>query len=487
MKPLRLGIAGIHIESSTFSPLLTEASDFLATRGAEMMERYPFLQAAAFASVEPVPLAHFRALPGGQVRQQAYQAMKAEIVERLQQAGPVDAFYFDVHGAMAVEGLDDAEADLLRAIREVLPPGTPVTCSQDLHGNVTDALVAQADCITAYRTAPHVDWMETRERAVKLLLDGLAAGLPVHRARVGIPVLVSGEMSSTRVDPGARLYAPLDEESAREGIMDASLWVGYAWADQPRSMATCVVTGTDESAVRALAESIARRYWQARDEFQFGSPAGPVDWCLEQALACGEKAVFLSDAGDNPTAGAAGDVTHTLEALISHPAFGSGRTAIFASIPDAAAIEQCRAARPGDRLKLRLGGKLDPVHSRELPVEAELVRSVGDQAVVRCGGVQVILTTRRTPFHKRDDFLRLGLDPLESTITVVKIGYLEPELHAMASRHFLVLSPGAVQPDLESIDYRHLTRPMHPLDRDFEWTPRAVMHGPLSLGATSRS
>ena len=159
MKPLRLAIAGIHIESSTFSPLPSRSSDFHATRGDGMLERYPFLTKPEFAAIHALPLAHFRALPGGPVARTDYEAMKGEILERLVQAGDFDAFYFDVHGAMAVEGLDDAEADLLESIRARIGPQMPVTCSQDLHGNVSDALMEMVDFITTYRTAPHIDWM----------------------------------------------------------------------------------------------------------------------------------------------------------------------------------------------------------------------------------------------------------------------------------------------------------------------------------------
>ncbi len=48
------------------------------------------------------------------------------------------------------------------------------------------------------------------------------------------------------------------------GILDASLWVGYVWADEPRSSATVVVTGTDPANMRREAEKIARRYWDTR-------------------------------------------------------------------------------------------------------------------------------------------------------------------------------------------------------------------------------
>lgn len=487
--PIRLAIAGIHIESSTFSPLRTSARDFLSTRGQEMLDRYPFLLTPGFADISPVPLAHFRAIPGGQVRRSCYESMKQEILDRLTDAGRIDAFYFDIHGAMAVEGLDDAEADLLSALRARLGPNLPVTCSSDLHGNITDALVRNIDLITTYRTAPHTDWMETRERAVRLLLGWLRDKGRIVRARVGIPVLVSGEMSSTEAEPGRGLYAPLPQESARPGILDASLWVGYAWADQARSMASVVVTGTDETAVASLATEIATRYWQARGDFRFGSPSGTARNCIDSALALGHPAVFLSDAGDNPTAGAAGDVTHTLEALVTHPALdGHGpATAIFASIPDPAAAGACQKAGIGTRVSLRLGGKLDPIHGRELEVSGRVLALsdhdsvAGLQAVVRVGGVHVIITHHRKPFHKRQDFLLLGLDPLLHTLTVVKIGYLEPELKAMAHHHFLVLSPGAVPPNVEAIPYRNVIRPLFPLDRNFDWTPSpTIFHSTIS-------
>lgn len=481
---LRLAIAGIHIESSTFSPLRSRQSDFLATRGDEMFTRYPFLAKPEFAAVIPVPLVHFRALPGGSVDRGDYEAMKDEILARLDAAGPIDGFYFDVHGAMAVVGLADAEADLLATIRERFDQELPVTCSQDLHGNVSDELVAMVDFITTYRTAPHVDWMETRERAVRMLVDWWLDPRPVFRARVGISVLVSGEMSSTETQPGRRLYAPLEGESKRPGVMDASLWVGYAWADQARAGATAVVTGTELAAVKQTAEAIAQRYWDARNEFRFIAPAGSVDWCLDQALALNRRGVFLSDAGDNPTAGAAGDVTDTLAALLRRSEFSTegGATAIFASIPDAAAIARCAVVAQGEEISLSLGGKLDPVHGVPLQVTGKLARfsdgdaTGGGQAVIQCDGVSIIVTERRKPFHLRRDFTELGLDPLEETVTVVKIGYLEPELRVMASHHWLVLSPGAVAPKLTGIPYEHLTRPMFPHDVEFAWSPMTQLH-----------
>lgn len=477
---LRVAIGGIHIESGTFSPLRSGIADFHATRGAEMLGRYPFLSDPGLEEVRPLPLAHFRAMPGGMVRRADYEAMKNEILGGLRALEqPPDAFYFDVHGAMVVEGLADSEADLLAAIRAALPPDALVTCSQDLHGNVSAELVTLTDIITAYRTAPHLDFMETRRRALELLVRAWRGGVRPMRARVGVPALVSGEMSSTTTEPGRSLYAPLAEESSRPGVWDASLWVGYAWADQARSMASVVVTGTDAAAISRTAEEIAARYWAARPEFRFISEACTVAEGVRRGLAAAEKPVFLSDAGDNPTAGAAGDVPAVLVELLAEEALSSGAArAIYASIPDVAAIQLLRRTSPGRMVEVRLGGKLDPVHGAPLRVEGVLDSfhdGANPQAVLRCGGVSVIISARRRPYHRRADFLELGLDPLDCDLCVVKIGYLEPELAAMARGNFLLLSPGGVPPVLKDIPYRNLSRPIFPLDGDFPWTPQAEL------------
>jgi microcystin degradation protein MlrC len=445
-----------------------------------MMERYPFFTAPEFEFIEPVPLAHFRALPGGPVARDCYEGMKREILDRLGATGPIDGFYLDCHGAMSVEGMDDAEADLLEAIRARVGPDLPVTCSQDLHGNVSACFMENVDWVTAYRTAPHVDWMETRERAVRLLANWWRAPRPVHRAWTGIPVLVSGEQSSTECEPGRGLYAPLEEESRMPGLLDASLWVGYAWADQPRAGACAVALGQDREATAGLSASIARRYWEARSVFDFIAPALEAEAGIRQALTDGPKPFFLSDAGDNPTAGSTGDVTGVLQILARQPeiARADGPHSIFAFVADAESARLAATAGEGAVLDLRLGGKLDPRHE-PWPCRARVeIVSPGNgkpddlEVVLGLGGLRVIVAARRRAYHRLEDFLRLGLDPRTAELVVVKIGYLEPELKAMAARHLLLLSEGAVPPGLPLHLYRNIQRPIHPLDGEFAWTPR---------------
>ncbi|HEX5688530.1 MAG TPA: M81 family metallopeptidase, partial [Roseiflexaceae bacterium] len=279
---MKIAIAGIAIESCTFSPILTTLVDFQQWRGDELLARYPFL--AAYPDVTFVPLLAARALPGGAVAREAYRAMTDEVVRGLERLGPFEGVYLDMHGAMAVDGLDDAEADFFGAVRAAVGREALLSASYDLHGNVSEAIVRELNLLTAYRTAPHTDTDETRERAVRLLVDCLRAGVRPHLAFVPIPALFSGEQTMTTAEPGRSVYANVAAQVQPPDVLDASLLVGYVWADEPRVGATAVACGMDVAATRAAAAALAQSFWDVRESFGFPMPADSVDRCIERAM-----------------------------------------------------------------------------------------------------------------------------------------------------------------------------------------------------------
>lgn len=470
----RIGIGGIAIESCTFSPLHTTLADFDIRRGNDMQPCYPYLPNWTYrdrADITFLPCLKAETLPGGEVMPDAYEALKTELLDRIRAALPLDGFVFDVHGAMSVLGMDDAEADLAEAIRAVVGPGCVIASGMDLHGNVTARLVAQIDVFSCYREAPHIDAMEAKERAITHLLHCLDTGTRPSRAWVRIPVMLPGERTSTFVEPGKTVYGKLKESDTVPGVIDPSLWVGYVWADQARNSATVVVSGTDVAAISAEASTIARRYWDARHDFTFEVPAGDADWAIDEALKLNQKAVFISDSGDNPTAGAAGDTTIMIERLLARPEIASGaKTAIVSSLPSAAAVAACIAAGAGKPVTVTAGGVLDPINGSPLEINGTVYSILhddptgGDSAVVQTGGLHVILTTRRKVFFERAEFDAVGLEPAAHDITVVKIGYLFPGQRTMASAAFMALTPGAVNLDIPSLPYARVQRPIFPLD-----------------------
>lgn len=466
---MRIALGGIHIESCTFSPNPSHLEDFRQVRGQALIDKYPFMH--KFPDVELVPLFFGRAIPGGMVTQEAYQQMKKEYMDGLKAHGPFDGVYIDFHGAMNVQGMDDAEGDWATSVREIVGPDVTIAASYDLHGNVTLRQVESIDIFTAFRTAPHIDYFETQEKAFTLLVKCLQEKIRPHRAWVRIPVVLPGEKTSTEWDPGMRIYGTLPISDARSEVLDASIWVGYVWADEPRASATVVVTGTDKEVIREEAERIAQIYWDGRSEFKFGVPTGTIDDCIDWALEAEEKSVFISDSGDNPTAGGANDVNLFLKRLIERGI----QNVITASIADATALQTCWDAGVGAEVEVSLGGKLDPINSQPLLVKG-IVESLVDDGTRQCSlninGIHAIITDKRRPYHYIRDFQALGLEPLDHKMVVIKIGYLEPDLKAAAPLALMALSGGAVNQDIESLPFKRLQRPIYPLEPDMTWAPQ---------------
>jgi len=468
---MRIAIGGISNENSNFSPIPNRLRDFtiLADEALLASNRYPFL--GEFNDVTFVPTLFGQSLPGGPIEASAYQQMKAGILSRLQAAGPVDGVYLDLHGAMLVEGLEDAEADLATAVRQLVGPDVIIAASMDLHGNISHAYTAQLDLITAYRTAPHRDTVETRQRACALLVHALTTSIRPQIALTPIPVLLAGEHTRTDMEPGSSLWASLAAIDQVPGVLHAALFVGFAWVDEARARAAAVVSGTDAQVIRQEADKLALAYWEARHQFGFGTPSGSIDECIATALAAPEPCVFISDSGDNVTAGAVGDIPLFLERLLAHQV-----PSAVVELCDAAAVAACQRAGVGATLETTLGGKLDTFHGQPLPVRGKILNLVeattaGTQAVLLVENVTVIVTTQRQGFTTIADFTQAGVDPLAHKIVVVKLGYLFPDLIRVAPKALMALSPGASDLALERLPYRHIQRPMYPVDKEFAWTP----------------
>lgn len=476
----RIAIAGIGIESSTFSPAQTHEEAFHARIGDSIFGRYSFFDEGSDLRkrAEWIPTLLGKSLPGGIVTREAYESMVEKTLNMLKADGPYDGLWFDIHGAMSVVGLDDAEGDLIKRIREVVGTDVLISTSMDLHGNVSERLAEHSDLITCYRMAPHEDALESKKRSIDLMLERLenGKGKPEYKAWIPVPILLPGEKTSTRIEPGKSLYAQIPSVENRDGVIDAAIWIGYAWADEPRNHAVVMVTGDDKEQVTAGAEKLAKAFWDVRNEFEFVAPVATLEKSLKMALASDEKPFMISDMGDNPTAGGAGDVTWTLNELLKRPEFKkeNGPSLIYASIPGPELIEAALKVGVGGNVSALAGGQVDDRFAPPLKLEGTVTaikegdRDAEVEVVVKIGSVHVIVTKKRKPYHQEKDFTDLGLNPRESDIVVVKIGYLVPELYDMRGDWIMALTPGGVDQDLERLGYKNIKRPLFPLDKDME-------------------
>jgi microcystin degradation protein MlrC len=487
---MRVLIGAIGHESNTFTPFLTTRDDFHVFYGADMLRRPGYRGSLEGISVtlqahgvELVPTVAAGALPGGVVARDAYEEFKAAV---LREAAGIDGVCLFLHGAMRAEGLDYAENDLLRDLRTAVGPRVPVSIALDMHANLIAETAGYVDALVAYHTAPHDDAYETGVCAAEMLLAILEDGVQTAIGFAKMPFLLPGEMAQTALEPMAEMMRLVAEIERQPGVLSASLMNGHCWADVlDVGVVAVVVTRGDAALAQAEANRLAAEFWARRAEFGVSAEAYPVDEAIEVAMAAPESTVFLSDSGDNPGAGGTTDVPLLLERLLAKDA----TNVVVAGIWDVVAVRACSAVGAGQKVTLTVGGKLDTRHGAPLPVTGRvrllsdgvayrggLPRSptrekAGPIAVLNVNGIDVILSSTRLSFEEPVQLRRLGLEPLDYQIVVLKRGYLTTPFQVIAPRSILAFTPGATNCNVAEMEFRRLQRPVYSLDPAMIWAP----------------
>ena len=471
----KIAIGGLHIESSTFTTYRSNKSDFLIRREEEMLIMYPWISKYD-ENIKFIPTIHARALPGGIVKREFFDEFFEEMKDKLQALKKlkIDGFIFDIHGAMSIEGMDDAEGFMLEEIRKIIGYDVVVSTTMDLHGNVSDSLFQETDLITCYRTAPHIDSLQTRERAFDNLIYTLKRGKTGFiKAKVDVPLLLSGEKTSTEVEPGKTLYKKIDAIMENENILDVAIWMGFPWADQPRSHAYVVVTGFNIDEVRHEATKLGEYFWSIRNDFKFVGPVATVKEAVRQSLEFNDKPFFISDTGDNPGAGGSGDLTILLNEFLSNNSKTKiTKKVLIASLVDKEAIGEIYKKRITDYLEIAIGGKIDPDYGKPARCNYKIKHlfnhpTAGRSAVLSMDNLDIIVTEKRFQYGSLKAFNDAGIEKFSDyDIIVVKIGYLEPDLSKAAKGWVMALSEGPVNQDLLSINYKKLKKLLFPFSKE---------------------
>jgi microcystin degradation protein MlrC len=285
-----------------------------------------------------------------------------------------------------------------------------------------------------------------------------------------VPILISGEQAVTSQEPARSLYAGLKTYDAIPGMLDVLLMVGFAFNDLPWCSMSVLATHMDNAAAAAkAARELAGQVWSRRSEFVLSMETAPVKEGIQRALAAAaQRPVYLSDSGDNTTAGATGDTTLVLRELLAQHAPDAVVVGIFAPLT----VRSCQAAGIGSEIDLSIGAE-----QRSLPGEPLTVRAVveglgsgeGEWARLRIAGVTATFHTNRVGITTRQQFQQLGIDPQAHAVYVVKLGYLFPELAEIAGRVILLLSPGVAGLDFPTQKWVRVRRPIYPLDAEMAW------------------
>ncbi|MBI3980089.1 MAG: M81 family metallopeptidase [Chloroflexi bacterium] len=488
---MRIAIGNIGHETNTFSNRPTDLAEFRRSwqfpgllLGDEVLSAFAgtrtcqggFIGAAHAEALELVPLLWTMACPAGPVTRPAFDYLLDELLDRLRRAGPVDGVLLDLHGAMVVEGDDDGEGCVLSAIREAVGEGVPIISTLDLHANITPLMVEKADALVGYDTYPHVDMYERGVEATRLMAATLRRELRPTMALRQPPLLAPPPGQFTGRFPMTRVLALAHEMEAAD-VVTATVACGFPYADIAcAGVATVAVTNGDTALAERRANELADLAWELRAAF--AAPAMPPAQAVEEAMA-EPGLVVLADVGDNPGGGTPADGTVLLRALIEKGA----RRAALAAIADPEAVAACVAAGVGNKVALRLGGKSDRLHGEPLDVVGR-VRVLSDgshvikgpmmtgvrvengrTAVLDCDGVEVVITENRIqPLHL-EIFRSVGIEPTDRQIVAVKSSaHFRAAFEPIARRVIEVDCPGITTPNLRSLPYRNVRRPIYPLD-----------------------
>ena len=429
------------------------------------------------------------ATPSGVVAADAYEFYSGEIVDGVEErVDDLDGVMLCLHGAMVPEGMDDGEGPLVSRVRDVVGPDTPISVTLDLHGNVTDEMVAAADSLVAYETYPHVDTGDTGRTGMRTLVRTMRGAVdPVmHIERP--PVLAMGPKQNTREGPMAEVMAKAREYEAREDVLKVNVFPGFHQSDVPAmGWSVPVVADGDPGTAKAIARELAEYVWDRREAFVGDYPEPEAAVAEAKRLAADpdedDGFVLLADVGDNPGGGGATDGTVVLRELIDQGLTNAG----FAIVRDPEVVERCVAAGVGERVVVDLGGKTDDLHGAPIedlelyvkaitdgefrntgPMETGAENHLGRAVRVRCGhedGVCVILTENRMQPLDAEIWRHVGIQPERLDVLVVKsTNHYRADYEPMCSTNIPINSPGLVAMDPRKFEFTRVPRPQFPLD-----------------------
>ncbi len=441
-------------------------------------------------SWEPVPLRLAVAPPGGPVDHSFFDSLRANLEARLALAGPVDAVFLTLHGGALTTRDDDPEGALLERLRARLGPAVPLVAVTDLHAHVSERTGRALSGLVACRTFPTVDRFERGQEAARLVRGMVRDGAGVVE-RVQLPLLTP--VTAQTIAPGTPLADLIDQGQQVLGgdILNVSLCPGFALADAPGCGFGVVVTarpGANEAA-RHVAASLASAVWAARTRFD---PAlTPLSDAVQAALEAGRgqrRPVVLADVGDNPGEGGGGNTTGLLRALVE----GGVERAVLGVFTDAALARQAHALGVGVRFEAHFNrDRASPLaepwrHPAQVLAvsDGEFIgrqglaqgtrRSMGPSALLQIGGVQVAVVSMRQQLLDPAQLEVLGVDLAAVRVLVAKSrGHFRAAFQGFAAPQdsLEVDCPGLTTPNLRSLPWSRLPRPIHPLDEGVTWPP----------------
>ena len=470
-------------ESNENIPRKNEITAYDIAFGEECVRKMHVGDIFAQAGIEVIPAVYAVSGASGVIKRHTFDYIEACFIRTVEEhLNEIDGIYMMLHGASEVEGLGSGEHHILAEVRKRVGPYVPIYVACDPHGNLCKEYVESAQVVRSYRESPHTDSIQTRRIVAGMLCEALKKRENIHAVYRKLPLILGGEQSVSADEPVKSINQYMDEMEKDPRICSASWHVGYIRHDTPVAGCGIVVTpatAADQEYAEQAADALAAYVWDKRHAFHYTGLTAEPDKALEMAMAQEKGPVFITDSGDNVTSGATGWNTYILRQVLALK--DTDKTFLFASICDPQCCRGLMEAEIGEERHITLGVGHDELSA---PVELDVtVKSKGE--IVRSGttgstimkvfghcvtahvketGIDIVVADSEKTFSAKIIYDRAHVDWNDYDITVVKQGYIFPELKEAAAFYVMSLTGGATPQNTKKLQFKRIQRPMYPID-----------------------
>lgn len=459
-------------------------TEAIAERGQANTELAGFLDVGRARDWQVEHVLSAAAGPSGKVTRAAFDLLCNPIVA-VSERGQFDGILLGLHGAMVTDFGEDGEGEILQRLRAVVGPTLPIAITLDPHANVSAQMCALADIIVSFKTYPHIDMRECGRQAGEILHRTMAGEIKPRTIRAHRPMLEEVNGGRTDVGPMIERHAAAQVYEGRADVFSVSINGGFASADIAEVGPTVLVCAEgDFSAHHAFAEKIADDIWARRHEVCNDYLSVEAAAAIAVAFETGKSPLVIADYADNPGGGAYGDSTNLLHALLE-----AGVTdACFGPLVDGEAVQVLHSAKIGDFVCLAIGGKTDASFGGgPLKLDAELVSisegnfigdgpilgglhgTFGPSAVLRVGGIEILVVTIAQQMLDIQQFKNFGIDPASKRVVALKsMQHFRAAFEPIASKIIVCDSGALCTLHYERLPYVKVPRPIFPLDNEMD-------------------
>ncbi len=426
---------------------------------------------------EILPVLAANACPGGAVTREMFDLVKKNLLNKIREEKNIDAILLSLHGAMVLEDAPDGEGELLEEIRNLVGDNLPIMASLDMHANLTEKMIKNANGLFPYDNNPHTDLYERGYEAAVNIIKMIRKEIKPVLVMNKLPLL-SSCLNTARL-PHKEFLDMAHKWEKDPRVISVSILAGFNYADiYEAGMSVLAQTNNDLPLAAKIANKIGDAIMAKHQDFY--KEIYSIEEAIKMGIESDVKPVILADVSDNPGGGSPGDGTEILKKLIEKKAQNVG----FATIFDPETVEKAIKIGIRNTADFNIGGKSvynlgKPITTKAIvktiadgkfinkgPMGHGLMNDVGRTVVLGINGIEVIVNERRFQPLDPEIFRRVGIEPLEKQIIVLKSAmHYRAAYEKLARKIIEVDAPGVAPVNTKVIKLKNIRRPVFPLDR----------------------